>query len=104
MSVASTLAPSAAKASAAARPIPCAAAVTKARLPRSRPAMTGKLPRAEYGCTAFFDLPAAPVPFHKRDLTLFEAWKTPVEDLMIKGLHHNAYRCRDSEETRRFYE
>jgi catechol 2,3-dioxygenase-like lactoylglutathione lyase family enzyme len=27
-----------------------------------------------------------------------------VEDLMIKGLHHNAYRCRDSEETRRFYE
>ena len=23
---------------------------------------------------------------------------------MIKGLHHNAYRCRDSEETRAFYE
>ncbi len=23
---------------------------------------------------------------------------------MIMGLHHNAYRCRDSEETRRFYE
>jgi catechol 2,3-dioxygenase-like lactoylglutathione lyase family enzyme len=23
---------------------------------------------------------------------------------MIKGLHHNAYRCRDSEETRRFFE
>jgi catechol 2,3-dioxygenase-like lactoylglutathione lyase family enzyme len=23
---------------------------------------------------------------------------------MIKRLHHNAYRCRDSEETRRFYE
>lgn len=23
---------------------------------------------------------------------------------MIKGLHHNAYRCRDSAETRRFYE
>jgi catechol 2,3-dioxygenase-like lactoylglutathione lyase family enzyme len=23
---------------------------------------------------------------------------------MIKGLHHNAYRCRDSEETRSFYE
>jgi catechol 2,3-dioxygenase-like lactoylglutathione lyase family enzyme len=22
---------------------------------------------------------------------------------MIKGLHHNAYRCRDSEETRAFY-
>src|SRR6185295_6509760 len=22
----------------------------------------------------------------------------------IKGLHHNAYRCRDSEETRKFYE
>ena len=22
----------------------------------------------------------------------------------IKGLHHNAYRCRDSEETRQFYE
>ena len=39
MSVASTLAPSAAKASAVARPIPCAAAVTKARLPSSRPVM-----------------------------------------------------------------
>ena len=24
--------------------------------------------------------------------------------MMIKGLHHNAYRCRDSEETRVFYE
>ena len=24
--------------------------------------------------------------------------------ITIKGLHHNAYRCRDSEETRRFYE
>ena len=24
--------------------------------------------------------------------------------MMIKGLHHNAYRCLDSEETRRFYE
>jgi catechol 2,3-dioxygenase-like lactoylglutathione lyase family enzyme len=23
---------------------------------------------------------------------------------MMKGLHHNAYRCRDSEETRTFYE
>jgi len=23
---------------------------------------------------------------------------------MIKGLHHNAYRCRDSEKTRAFYE
>ena len=23
---------------------------------------------------------------------------------MIKGLHHSAYRCRDSEETRQFYE
>ena len=23
---------------------------------------------------------------------------------MIKGLHHNAYRCRDSDETRAFYE
>ena len=23
---------------------------------------------------------------------------------MIKGLHHNAYRCRDSEETRKFFE
>lgn len=23
---------------------------------------------------------------------------------MLKGLHHNAYRCRDSEETRQFYE
>jgi catechol 2,3-dioxygenase-like lactoylglutathione lyase family enzyme len=27
-----------------------------------------------------------------------------MEHRMIKGLHHNAYRCRDSEETRRFYE
>src|SRR5439155_25885167 len=26
------------------------------------------------------------------------------EARMIKGLHHNAYRCRDSEETRAFYE
>ena len=25
-------------------------------------------------------------------------------DTRIRGLHHNAYRCRDSEETRRFYE
>jgi|SRR5690606_4308020 len=24
--------------------------------------------------------------------------------IAIKGLHHNAYRCKDSEETRRFYE
>jgi catechol 2,3-dioxygenase-like lactoylglutathione lyase family enzyme len=24
--------------------------------------------------------------------------------IAIRGLHHNAYRCRDSEETRRFYE
>jgi catechol 2,3-dioxygenase-like lactoylglutathione lyase family enzyme len=24
--------------------------------------------------------------------------------MAIKGLHHNAYRCRDSEETRKFYE
>ena len=23
---------------------------------------------------------------------------------MIQGLHHNAYRCRNSEETRQFYE
>lgn len=28
----------------------------------------------------------------------------PRENAMIKGLHHNAYRCRDSEETRKFYE
>jgi catechol 2,3-dioxygenase-like lactoylglutathione lyase family enzyme len=26
------------------------------------------------------------------------------ENTMLKGLHHNAYRCRDSEQTRRFYE
>lgn len=26
------------------------------------------------------------------------------ETILIKGLHHNAYRCRDSEETRAFYE
>ena len=25
-------------------------------------------------------------------------------DIAIKGLHHNAYRCRDAEETRKFYE
>lgn len=25
-------------------------------------------------------------------------------DIAIRGLHHSAYRCRDSEETRRFYE
>jgi catechol 2,3-dioxygenase-like lactoylglutathione lyase family enzyme len=31
---------------------------------------------------------------------LVEKW----EEKMIKGLHHNAYRCRDSEETRGFYE
>ena len=24
--------------------------------------------------------------------------------MLIKGLHHNAYRCRDLEETRKFYE
>src|SRR4029077_4151807 len=24
--------------------------------------------------------------------------------IMIKGMHHNAYRCRDSEQTRQFYE
>jgi catechol 2,3-dioxygenase-like lactoylglutathione lyase family enzyme len=29
---------------------------------------------------------------------------SPKEGIMIKGLHHNVYRCRDSEETRRFYE
>ena len=29
---------------------------------------------------------------------------TTKEDRMIKGLHHNAYRCKDSEETRKFYE
>jgi catechol 2,3-dioxygenase-like lactoylglutathione lyase family enzyme len=27
-----------------------------------------------------------------------------MEVRMIKGLHHNAYRCRDTEETRAFYE
>ena len=26
------------------------------------------------------------------------------DKIMIKGLHHNAYRCRDSEQTRAFYE
>src|SRR5882672_1028616 len=30
--------------------------------------------------------------------------KTIPEILMIRKLHHNAYRCRDSEETRAFYE
>jgi DNA-binding MarR family transcriptional regulator/catechol 2,3-dioxygenase-like lactoylglutathione lyase family enzyme len=29
---------------------------------------------------------------------------TEGDDAMIKGLHHNAYRCRDTEETRQFYE
>ena len=36
------------------------------------------------------------------------AWSSgpanPEENTMLKGLHHNAYRCRDSEETRKFYE
>lgn len=27
-----------------------------------------------------------------------------MRETAIKGLHHNAYRCRDSEETRKFYE
>jgi catechol 2,3-dioxygenase-like lactoylglutathione lyase family enzyme len=27
-----------------------------------------------------------------------------MNEIRIKGLHHSAYRCRDSEETRRFYE
>jgi catechol 2,3-dioxygenase-like lactoylglutathione lyase family enzyme len=27
-----------------------------------------------------------------------------MESVMIKGLHHNAYRCKDSEKTRKFYE
>jgi catechol 2,3-dioxygenase-like lactoylglutathione lyase family enzyme len=27
-----------------------------------------------------------------------------MNEISIKGLHHSAYRCRDSEETRRFYE
>ncbi len=27
-----------------------------------------------------------------------------MQTIRIKGLHHNAYRCRDSEETRKFYE
>jgi catechol 2,3-dioxygenase-like lactoylglutathione lyase family enzyme len=35
--------------------------------------------------------------FRREDGPLLEA-------PMIKGLHHNAYRCRDSEETRAFYE
>ena len=26
-----------------------------------------------------------------------------LKEAMLKGLHHNAYRCRDSEETRKFY-
>jgi catechol 2,3-dioxygenase-like lactoylglutathione lyase family enzyme len=34
-----------------------------------------------------------------RDRSVHEKGKS-----MIKGLHHNAYRCRDSEQTRRFYE
>jgi catechol 2,3-dioxygenase-like lactoylglutathione lyase family enzyme len=29
---------------------------------------------------------------------------TEATEFTIKGLHHSAYRCRDSEETRRFYE
>jgi catechol 2,3-dioxygenase-like lactoylglutathione lyase family enzyme len=35
-----------------------------------------------------------------RRVVRFEPWEVQ----MIKGLHHNAYRCRDSEETRGFYE
>src|ERR1700741_85848 len=34
----------------------------------------------------------------------FLARASKVGGHMIKGLHHNAYRCRDSEETRAFYE
>ena len=49
MSVASTLAPSAAKASAVARPMPCAAAVTNARLPASRPAIAARLRHVSAG-------------------------------------------------------
>ena len=33
-----------------------------------------------------------------------EEWRKQTEVGMIKGLHHNVYRCRDSEETRVFYE
>src|SRR6266446_10130207 len=35
---------------------------------------------------------------------IFYPLASRAEDHMIKGLHHNAYRCRDSEETRIFYE
>ncbi len=36
-------------------------------------------------------------------MKLYSAAQTSC-DAMIRGLHHNAYRCRDSEETRSFYE
>src|SRR5205085_1853664 len=42
------------------------------------------------------------------DAGLGNAYRSPrkpaPEKDMIRKLHHNAYRCRDSEETRRFYE
>jgi catechol 2,3-dioxygenase-like lactoylglutathione lyase family enzyme len=34
----------------------------------------------------------------------FRGVEATADDAMIKGLHHNAYRCRDAEETRKFYE
>ena len=40
------------------------------------------------------------------EITMNDAKRTTASEMPsgIKGLHHNAYRCRDSEETRRFYE
>src|SRR5690606_13404191 len=40
----------------------------------------------------------------EKRLTSDETSSTGEQSAMIKGLHHNAYRCRDSEETRQFYE
>src|SRR5262249_34941810 len=75
-----------------------AAAVTRTRLPASRPAIRRNChgpnaavqPSSGSGC-----LTNSCCPYLR---------SRRVEGLMIKGLHHNVYRCRDSEETRVFYE
>ncbi len=41
---------------------------------------------------------------HESTYLARNGWHFYEEPKMIKGLHHNAYRCRDSEQTREFYE
>ena len=55
-----------------------------------------------YGAIAGY--PADPLRPATKFGDIFYPLARHVEDHMIKGLHHNAYRCRDSEETRVFYE